>query len=142
MSEDIMQKDIFAKTLFYEAGSTCGILEVLYIAFVIRNRVDGSRWYGKNYIEVCLKKWQFSCWNNKTLYEIEKIDLNGNRKFQMCMGVADYVMNMPRKEIPKKIQKSFHYIEPTLMNKMPGWVRKMKRCNPSLDLKHIFLEEK
>ena len=33
------------------------------VASVILNRKNKQGWMGKTIIDVCLKKWQFSCWN-------------------------------------------------------------------------------
>lgn len=34
------------------------------VAWVIRNRADNPRWWGNDITDVCLKKYQFSCWNH------------------------------------------------------------------------------
>lgn len=133
-------RDIFAKTLYYEGGSTDDIIEVLYIAFVIRNRVDGKRWFGNNYIDVCLKKWQFSCWNGKTLKQIESIDLDGRRKWKMCLMIAEYVMDLPKKEMPVKLKGVCHYYNPLLV--CPSWAKKSKLVHPEMNLAHIFVKLK
>jgi len=130
---------IFGKTLYFEAGSTCGIQEVLAIAWLIRNRVEGKKWFGNTYQAVCLKPWQFSCWNGKTLEQIEKIDLNGKFRWAMCLMVAEFVMMAPAKMRPEWMGRSVYYYEPTLCS--PKWARKMKRMYPVLKLKHIFFIE-
>ena len=142
--DTIRERNIFALTLFFEAGSTCDLLEVYWIAWSIRNRVERKWWYGKDYISVCLKKWQYSCWNNKTLKQIEKIDLDGKLQWEMCLMVAEYVMQAPRKFNPFNRYKMLatHYYEPTLVCP-PGWARseKMKRLPAIAGLKHIFFME-
>jgi len=134
------QRNVFAKTLYYEGGSTDDIIEVLYIGYVIRNRVDGKRWFGRNYIEVCLKKYQFSCWNGKTLDAIEKIDLNGRRKWKMCLMVSEYIMELPKKEIPREMKGVCYYYNPLLV--CPKWAYKGKLIYPEMELAHIFLKLK
>jgi len=136
----IRQRDIFAKTLYYEGGSTDDIIEILYIGYVIRNRVDGKKWFGNNYIEVCLKKWQFSCWNNKTLEQIEAIDLDARRKWKMCLMVAEYIMELPKKEIPAEMQGVCYYYNPLLV--CPTWAYKGELVYPEPRLAHIFLKLK
>jgi spore germination cell wall hydrolase CwlJ-like protein len=133
--------EILSKTLFFEAGSTCDIFEVLYIGWVIRNRVEGPSWYGKTYEEVCLKKYQFSCWNGKTLDEIESIAWdNGSKNFRwsMCRFVAAYIIDAPADHNP--IPKVYDYYNPQLC--CPSWGRKYKRIYPHLKLKHIFFRRK
>lgn len=34
------------------------------VAWVIRNRADNPSWWGRDLADVCLKKYQFSCWNH------------------------------------------------------------------------------
>ena len=54
--------DIMAKTMWGESRNqdTSGQIAV---ASVIKNRAEARRWYGNTPKEVCLKEWQFSCWN-------------------------------------------------------------------------------
>lgn len=137
MKKNVNELEIFAKTLFFEAGSTCDLQEVLHIAWVIRNRVEKKRWFKKNYIEVCLQKWQFSCWNHKTFNEIKKIKLN-NFRYLMCMMIAEYVKDSPKKFNP--IPGVCYYYNPQLC--CPSWAKKLKRIYPQLNLKHLFLCEK
>jgi spore germination cell wall hydrolase CwlJ-like protein len=49
------------------------------IAHVILNRVRAGGWWGRTISEVCLKRWQFSCWNpgdpnRARLFQIELAD--------------------------------------------------------------------
>lgn len=145
MANNMKERDIFAKTLFFEAGSTCDMLEVYWIAWSIRNRVERQTWYGKNYTEVCLKQWQYSCWNGKTLEEIESIDLDGDFRWMMCLMVAEYIMGANEKCNPFNMykMKATHYYEPTLCNP-PSWIKsdKMKRLPTISGLKHIYFLEK
>ncbi len=141
MEVKISDFEILTKTLFFEAGSTCNIKEVLYIGWVIRNRVEGKRWFGNTYKKVCLKKWHFSCWNGKTIKQIKKIKWdNSNNHFawKMCRFVAAYIMESPAWHNP--IPGATHYVEPTLA--CPSWARKMERLYPQLKLKHLFFKEK
>ncbi len=64
------------------------------IASVIINRVRraeerGGYWWGNSIIEVCLRPWQFSCWNendpNRVKVETVAFD---NRVFAPCLRIA------------------------------------------------------
>ncbi|MBP5966752.1 MULTISPECIES: cell wall hydrolase [Pseudomonas] len=62
-------RDILARTLWGEARGE-GLAGQIAVAWTIRNRVemdlhnDGRPdWWGEGYAGVCLKKYQFSCWN-------------------------------------------------------------------------------
>jgi N-acetylmuramoyl-L-alanine amidase len=61
--------DTLARTIWGEARNQ-GRTGMIAVAWVIRNRVgmdlhnDGKPdWWGEGYEGVCLRKWQFSCWN-------------------------------------------------------------------------------
>lgn len=56
---------VLAKTLWAEARGE-GQAGMIAVAWVIRNRVDDGKpksWWGEGYTGVCMKPWQFSCWN-------------------------------------------------------------------------------
>ena len=51
----------------------------LAVAHVILNRMRAGGWWGQSVSEVCLKRWQFSCWNpgdpnRKRLFQVELHD--------------------------------------------------------------------
>jgi len=54
--------DILAKTLWGEARGE-GREGLIAVAWVIKNRADNPGWWGKSIELVCLKPYQFSCWN-------------------------------------------------------------------------------
>lgn len=54
--------DIVARTLFGEARGE-SVLGMIAVAWVIKNRADNPGWWGRSVETVCLKPYQFSCWN-------------------------------------------------------------------------------
>ena len=54
--------DIMAKTMWGESRNQDTSCQIA-VANVIKNRAEARRWYGNTPKEVCLKEWQFSCWN-------------------------------------------------------------------------------
>ena len=58
--EDVV---IMAKTIWGEARGESYEGKVA-VGCVIRNRAEQPCWWGKSIAGVCLKKWQFSCWNS------------------------------------------------------------------------------
>ncbi|HRC26301.1 MAG TPA: cell wall hydrolase [Alphaproteobacteria bacterium] len=61
------EADILARTLWGEARGE-GTAGMQAVAAVVLNRVAlaearGGMWWGVDVISVCLKPWQFSCWN-------------------------------------------------------------------------------
>jgi spore germination cell wall hydrolase CwlJ-like protein len=91
-NEDI---DILARTIYGEARGEYtrpegGLAALIAIANVVLNRVAQRTWYGKTIKEVCLKPYQFSCWNqndpNRTV--IMTANPCKDKIFQRCMEVA------------------------------------------------------
>ena len=54
--------EYMARTLWGEARGE-GKEGQIAVGHVIKNRAEKKTWYGKTIMDVCLKKWQFSCWN-------------------------------------------------------------------------------
>lgn len=85
--------EILARTIYGEArGETVRGKEA--VAAVIVNRVNRSRerggyWWGDTLEGVCLKPWQFSCWNENdpNRARVEAVT-PGNRVFQSCIRIA------------------------------------------------------
>lgn len=61
MTDD--QLDYMARTIYGEARGE-GSKGMQAVANVIMNRVNAGSWYGASIKDVCLKPYQFSCWNN------------------------------------------------------------------------------
>lgn len=50
-----------ARTIIGEARGE-DELGMIAVAWVIRNRAEHPRWWGRSVVEVCRKPFQFSCW--------------------------------------------------------------------------------
>lgn len=85
--------DVLARTLFGEArGETVRGKEA--VAGVILNRVararaHGGYWWGNTIEEVCVKPWQFSCWNENdpNRAKVEAVQ-PGHKVFDTCLRIA------------------------------------------------------
>lgn len=85
--------DALARTLYGEArGEPVRGKEA--VAAVIVNRVRRAQarsgyWWGNTIEEVCLRPWQFSCWNpgDPNLAKILAVE-PGNRVFDCCIRIA------------------------------------------------------
>ena len=93
-SEDI---DILARTIFGEARGEYnrpdgGIAALIVIANVVMNRLKQGGWFGSTIKEVCLKPWQFSCWNKNdpNLALLQETNVS-NPIFKVCQQVAEEV---------------------------------------------------
>lgn len=58
--------DILARTIWAEARSG-GTEAMSHVASVVLNRAASPRWWGRDILTVCLRPWQFSCWNARTV---------------------------------------------------------------------------
>ncbi|MGE4280086.1 MAG: cell wall hydrolase [Magnetospirillum sp.] len=86
--------DILARTLWGEArGEKVRGIEA--VAALVMNRVKraqdrgGRYWWGSSIQQVCLKPWQFSCWNqgDPNRPKLEKVT-EKDRVFRVCLRVA------------------------------------------------------
>lgn len=89
--------DILARTIYGEArGLFCkrdgGLASLISVANVVINRLKANTWFGRTLSDVCLKPFQFSCWNrndpNRSV--IEKVTLD-SPLFALCVDVATHV---------------------------------------------------
>lgn len=132
-------RDILARTLYGEARGE-GFEGQIAVAWTIRNRVfDGKAksWWGEGYAGVCLKPWQFNCWNqNDPNYAY----LSGAKQipaaqFAQAQRAADQVMSGA---VPDPTGGATHYYA-TTMPKAPAWAAKAKQ---TLRLgHHIFFKD-
>lgn len=75
--------EAMARTAWGEARGEgeAGLIAVMH---VIRNRALKPSWWGGGVVEVCHKRWQFSCWNND----------DPNRKLALTVGTDDKVYRL------------------------------------------------
>jgi len=91
---DMDDVEILARTLYGEArGEKIPGKEA--VAQVVLNRVrraqerGGDYWWGASVREVCLKKWQFSCWNESDPNRRKLLHVSpDNRTYQTCCRIA------------------------------------------------------
>ncbi|PHN28987.1 cell wall hydrolase [Pseudomonas sp. ICMP 561] len=136
-------RDILARTLWGEARGE-GLPGQIAVAWTIRNRVemdlnnDGKPdWWGEGYSGVCLKPYQFSCWNKNDpnypfLSGAKQIPF---RELAQARIAADLVIDGKQ---PDPTSGATHYYA-TTMPKAPAWVAKAKQ---TLKLgHHIFFKD-
>ncbi len=86
--------DILARTLWGEARGE-GMMGMKAVACVVLNRVlvaedrGGKYWWGHDIQSVCLKPWQFSCWNSNdpNKRKVMLVDTN-NTIFREALAIA------------------------------------------------------
>lgn len=117
MSDDV---EILARTIYGEArGESLSGQEA--IASVVLNRLafakkKGKYWWGNSITDICLKPWQFSCWNkNDVNYKIiNEVDEN-NEGYKMAKRIA---MRAVSGFLEDKTRASTHY---HAKNVRPSW---------------------
>ena len=139
MTETEKDRDVLARTLWGEArGET--VTGMVAVAWTIRNRVNDGKaksWWGEGYAGVCLKPYQFSCWNKNDpnfpfLSGAKLIPVGEMAKAVM---VATAVMDGA---YPDPTGGATHYYA-TTMQKAPAWAAKAKQ---TLKLgHHVFFRD-
>lgn len=86
--------DVLGRTIYGEARNQ-GRTGMEAVASVILNRARNPRWWGgPDIISVCLKPWQFSCWNRRdpNLPRLESVT-GADPAFTTALAVADDAVN-------------------------------------------------
>ena len=114
--------DILARTIYGEARGE-SLAGKVAVAYTIVNRAARPSWWGKTVVEVCLKPWQYSCWNandpNSQL--IKEVTLESH-SFRDCFGVACLVLN---RTLPDPVSGATHYYALS-MPSPPSWAAALK----------------
>ncbi|NVK19345.1 MAG: cell wall hydrolase [Methylocystaceae bacterium] len=119
--------DTLARTLYGEArGEKVRGIEA--VASVIINRVEkaikrGGYWWGNDVEKVCLRPWQFSCWNvnDPNREKILEIDAS-NKVFATCLRIARRAVFGALKD---PTDGATHYHRNGLL---PAWARQQIPC--------------
>lgn len=85
--------EVLARTIYGEARGE-PLDGKVAVASVIINRAESGGWFGDSIKKVCLKPWQFSCWNQNdpNREEIQNVD-ETNRLFCECLMIADLAVH-------------------------------------------------
>jgi spore germination cell wall hydrolase CwlJ-like protein len=91
--------DTLARTVWAEARGE-GYAGMQAVANVVMNRVAfaqarGGYWWGDDVTEVCLKPWQFSCWNpgDPNREKLERVTAVESPIFATAMQIAEYAVD-------------------------------------------------
>lgn len=117
--------DTLARTIYGEARgeyeqSEGGLAALIAVGNVVVNRFKQQTWFGKTIREVCLKPWQFSCWNavdpNHIIIKPRIID---HPIFYICQEIAHGVAcgNWP------DLTKGSDHYHSVRMAIPPSWAR-------------------
>lgn len=85
--------DILARTVWGEARGQ-GRIGMESVAAVVQNRVHNPRWWGTDWLSVCRKPEQFSCWNSDDPNLPKMMAADGSdAAFVTALAVADETIN-------------------------------------------------
>ncbi|MBY3328787.1 CHAP domain-containing protein [Rhizobium laguerreae] len=113
---------ILARTLYGEArGETAAGREA--VADVVMNRVAAHTWFGSSVAGVCLKSWQFSCWNandpNRKIIE-RMSEAQADETFLDCLRVARGAIT----GAIKGNSKGANHYHADSMKRFPSWAKR------------------
>jgi N-acetylmuramoyl-L-alanine amidase len=131
-----LELEVFAKTIYGEARGENYITQEL-IAWVIRNRKEKGGWYGDSYSKVCLKPYQFSCWNRDDP-NYKKLLAPHGTAWETAKAIAAIVTVAPESRNP--IPDVLHYVDVSLKDNLPQWAQNMQKIKFPLAPNIIFLK--
>jgi len=105
--------DILARTIYGEARGEYdhpqgGLAALIAVGNVIMNRIQRGGRFGCSIAAVCLKPYQFSCWNHEdpNLQIVKAAAPPTHTTFKLCLDVADPIAH---NRWPDLTQGSNHY---------------------------------
>ena len=105
--------DVLAKTIYGEARGEyarhdAGLAGLIAVGNVAMNRLKAQSWFGKTLREVCLKPYQFSCWNpnDPNHDKLHSSTVTIEPLFDICRWVAE---NVAEERWPDLTKGSDHY---------------------------------
>lgn len=141
MTFEFLDLEIMARTVWGEARGE-GRLGKYAVAYVIMNRAKANKsHYGGSTVRgVCLKPWQFSCWNQNdpNLPKLKAVQ-PGDPALNECITIALDVASAANRAdygIADPSQKATHYYvdgSPT-----PSWRKGLKPC--AIIGRHLFFK--
>lgn len=115
----LTELNYLARTIYGEVRSE-NLETMVYIGWVIRNRVTGPPRFGSSYQEVVTKPFQFSSWN-ETDPNFPHILQPEGAVWKVCQGVAQAIYYATPKHNP--IPGIYHYVDISVENNLPNWAQ-------------------
>lgn len=114
--------DVLARTLWGEARGE-GQIGMEAVACVILNRAAKPGWWGRSVAEVCLRPWQFSCWNADDPNRAKLLSVDdADPAFRLALDIAGRAL---AGSLPDCTGKATHY---HARHVMPGWAKGHTAC--------------
>ena len=132
------ETDVLALTAWAEARGdfnqgNSSVEERIAVMSVIRNRMLSPSWWGDSYRAVCMRRWQFSCWNQGSdpnhlalvalATKVVENKAHGDATFEETRFLAEGIR---RGFILDRVGGADHYYAPKAMRPagtVPDWAR-------------------
>lgn len=109
--------DTLARTIWAEARGE-GKAGMEAVAAVILNRVAKPCWWGRTIVTVCLKPWQFSCWNQDDPNRAKLLSVGKeDAAFRIALEIAERAVDG---QLPDSTGGATHYHTASVS---PSWAR-------------------
>jgi hypothetical protein len=124
--------DTLARTMYGEARGE-GVRGLEAVAHVVLNRVDARRWWGDDVVAVCLKPWQFSCWNAADPNRRKLLDLSAaDPVYARAFETAQRLLELQGRDHAERLRGdptagATHYYAPARV-KRPAWAAGRAPC--------------
>jgi spore germination cell wall hydrolase CwlJ-like protein len=123
--DEINPIDILARTIWGEARGD-GALGMNAVAHVVMNRVSHGGWWGCDVISVCLKAWQFSCWNvndpnREKLTSVDDSDPQFAQALDIAANAIDGTNDDPTDGSDSYITRDLFLNPPARADGKPNW---------------------
>lgn len=124
-------RDVLIRTVWGEARGE-PVQGMAAVAHVVLNRVRAQRYWGKTVSEVCLKPYQFSCWNanDPNRPQMLRLDITDAR-WRQLVGAVDQALaehgQDPQRSATDPTQGATHYHN-RWMARPPRWVQGRLPC--------------
>ncbi len=109
---EMSEYEVMARTIYGEARGEYaridgGLAALIAVGNVILNRVHSRTWFGLTVQAVCLKPYQFSCWNVGDVNRLKLIQVpESDALYALCLMVAKGLVNG---QIPDLTKGADHY---------------------------------
>lgn len=119
--------NIVARTIWGEAGEL-GEDAMRAVAAVIAKRSNFGKWWGRSATEVCLRPYQFRCWDvsSPEIDRLRSISVD-NEAFKLASSIAETALNPDLGINPDHSKGATHY-HPEWVVPVPDWARGKASC--------------
>ena len=100
------------------------LLVIAAVGHVVLNRVAAQRWWGRTPEDVCLKAWQFSCWNVNDPNRPKLVAVtHADALFQLALQLSQDLLGRSEtaRQLDDPTQGATHYHADPLP--LPAWAR-------------------